>query len=125
MPNLGYFFKISLNIFTYLFYFAMSLSIAAIAKWQDKNIFVAILKSVKLFFKKIGVVIPIFFLFFLIASLIVFLICALLYTIAIYFNYISENLVNAIHAVVNVYSLYIIAGLYIGAQAKILESCNE
>ncbi|MBR3604466.1 MAG: hypothetical protein IKL52_00380 [Candidatus Gastranaerophilales bacterium] len=125
VPTLGYFFKISLNIFTYLFYFAMSLSIAAIAKWQDKNIFVAILKSVKLFFKKIGVVIPIFFLFFLIASLIVFLICALLYTIAIYFNYISENLVNAIHAVVNVYSLYIIAGLYIGAQAKILESCNE
>ena len=38
VPALGYFFKISLNIFTYLFYFAMSLSIAAIAKWQDKNI---------------------------------------------------------------------------------------
>lgn len=124
-PNLGYFFRICLNLFTYMFYFAMSLSIAAIAKWQDKNVVVAILKSVKIFFKKIGIVVPVFFLFFVIASAIVFLICALLYTIAIYFNYISENLVNSIHAIVNVYSLYIIAGLYIGAQIKLLESYDE
>ena len=125
IPGSGYFFRICLNLFTYIFYFAMSLSIAAIAKWQDKNIVAAILKSVKLFFKKIGIVIPVFFLFFVIASAVVFLICAGLYTIAIYFNYISENLVNSIHAIVNVYSLYVIAGLYIGAQIKLLESYDE
>lgn len=125
VPNLGYISKVCLNLFTYMFYFAMSLSIAAIAKWQDKNVVIAILKSIKLFFKKLGVVVPVFFIFFVIASAIVFLICALLYTIAIYFNYISEILVNSIHAVVNVYSLYIIAGLYIGAQVKILESYDD
>ena len=125
MPNFGYIFKICLNIFTYFFYFATSLSIAAIAKWQDRNIIVAILKSIKIFFKNIGKVVPVFFIFFIFASLIVFLICATLYAFAIYFNYIDENLANAIHTVVNAYSLYVITGLYIGAQAKFLEGYNE
>lgn len=125
VPVLGQTLVVALKIFTYFFYFATSLSLVAIVKWQDKNVIVAVLKSVKFFFKKLGTVIPVMFFFFVIASLLVFLICTSIYAVAIYFKFINESFIDATQAIVNVYSLYIVAGMYIGAQIKLLEGSDE
>ena len=125
IPALGAYLKIFLNIFTFLFYFAMSLSIASIVLYRNKNVFISILKGLKIFFKKILLTLPIFALIFLLAAIISYLSSTLLYAIFIYFNYLNENLVNSIHAIMNVYSLYVICGLYIGSQVAFLKGENE
>lgn len=125
IPNSAGIMKIVLNIFTYVFYFAMCLSVSSVVFWQDKNVFVAILKSVKVFFKKILYSVPIFSVLYLVATLVLFLFCSIIYTIAIKFGFINENLINSVHAVVNLYSLYVFAGFYIGAQVKLLEGNND
>ena len=117
--------KTLLNISTYIFYFAMCLSISSIVLWQDRNVFVAIAKSIKMFFKKILYTVPVFLVLFLIASLVTFAICSIIYAVAIKMQVININLINSVHAIVNLYSLYVFAGLYIGAQVKILEGKNE
>jgi hypothetical protein len=104
----------------------MSLSLVSFVKWQDKNVFVAIFKSIKFFFKKLKITIPVFLTFFLLASIIVFGTTALAYALYLYiFNAPNENFVSALHAVANLYSLYVFAGLYVGAQVKIIEGANE
>lgn len=123
--NSDIFLKIFLNIFTYFFYFSMSLSVASIVLWQDKNIFCAIFKGLKVFFKKILLIIPVILVVYLFAGIISYLGSTLLYAIFIYFNYLNENLVNSIHAIINVYSLYVICGFYIGYQVAILRGEND
>lgn len=125
IPNLDTFLKTFLNVFTYFFYFAMSFSIASIVLWQDESIFFAIFKGLKIFFKKIIFAIPIIALMYLFAAIMSYLGSTILYAILIYFNYLNENLVNSIHAIMNVYSLYVICGLYIGYQVAILRGENE
>lgn len=124
-PNTGIALKIILSIFTFIFYLSMSLSIVSISKWQNKNIFVAIFRGIKTFFKKIHLTLPIFLIVFAFGTIISYLICTLIYAILIYSNFINENIVNTIHAIVNVYSLYIICNFYIGLQANVLEGENE
>lgn len=125
IPNSDVFLKIFLNVFTYFFYFMMSFSIVSIVLWQDESIFFAIFKGLKIFFKKIIFAIPIIALMYLFAALISYLGSTLLYSIFIYSNYLNENLVNSIHAIMNVYSLYIICNLYIGFQVAFLKGENE
>ena len=125
IPDYGIYLKIFLNIFTFFYYFAMSLSIASIVLYRNKNVFISILKGLKIFFKKILLTLPIFALIFLLAAIISYLSSTLLYAIFIYFNYLNENLVNSIHAIMNVYSLYVICGLYIGSQVAFLKGENE
>lgn len=124
-PALTIFLKIGLNIFTALFYFAMSLSLASIVLWQDKNVFLAILKSIKTFFKKFAYTIILFAVVFFLATLVSYVFCTILYAFGLYFNFLDDNLVTSIHAIINVYSLYVIFGLYIGAQSSILKGENE
>lgn len=123
--NLAILFKIILNIFSYLFYFALSMSLASIVKWDKDNVIVAIFKSIKIFFKKIGLTILTFAFYFLFAKFLTFVICTIIYAIALYFNVLNETLANVIQMGVNLYSLYLIAGLYIASQVKILGIENE
>ena len=114
-----------LSIFTYLFYISMSLSVCGIVFYQKDNIFMAVIKSVKLFFKKISRSFPVFLVIFLAGILLVYIICTIIYSILIYFHFLNENLANSIYATINLYSLYLIAGLYIGAQINIIKEENE
>lgn len=118
--NLAIVFKIILNIFSCLFYFALSMSLASIVKWDKDNVIVAIFKSVKVFFKKSGLTILTFAFYFIFARILTFLICTIIYAFALYFNVLDEVLANVIQISVNLYPLYLIAGLYIGSQIKIL-----
>lgn len=125
VPDLGIYLKIFLNFFTFLFYFAMSLSIGSIVLLKNKNIFYAIFHGLKTFFKKIHLAIIIFAIIFFLAAVVSYLSCTLIYAICIYFKYLNENLVNSIQAIINVYSLYVICGLYIASQTSLLKGENE
>ena len=124
-PQFEQIFKIILNFFTFVFYFAMSLSISSIVKWQEKNVFIAILKSLKVFFKKFKYVVIVFFIIFSLATIISYVICTLIYAFGLYFNLLNMAMVNAIHAIVNICSLYVISTFYIGSQTAILKDENE
>lgn len=121
IPQSAQYIKICLNFFTYMFYFGMSLSIAAIANYQDKNAFFAILNSFKIFFKKLKYVIPVFSIFFLLSAIITFFFCTVLYAIAISYNFYFGDLASTIQVVMSAYSLHLIAGLSIGAQIAIIK----
>lgn len=125
VPNSASIMKMVLNIFTYIFYFAMCLSVSSIVFWQDKNVFVAVLKSIKVFFKKVLYSVPIFLVLYAIATAVLFVLCSIIYAIAIKLGFINENLINSVHAIINLYSLYVFAGFYIGAQVNILKGYNE
>lgn len=124
-PSATIVFKSLLNIFSYLFYFALSLSLASISKWNKDNVFVAIWKSIKVFFQKIGLVILTFAIYFILGKILTFIICTIFYAFTLYYNILDTVLVNTIQLVVNLYSLYLITGLYIGSQVKILGIENE
>ena len=113
------------GIFAMIFYFVMSLSLASIVKWQNKNVFVAILKSLKTFFVKIKYTLPLFLIIFILAVLITWVICTAIYAIFMFFNLLTYSLIDATHIIVNVCSLYIISGFYIGAQVLLLKDENE
>lgn len=117
--------KIFSNFFTYIFYFAMCLSVGAIAYYQEKNEFLAIVESFKIFFKKLKYIIPVFFVVFLLAFVLMFLICAILYGIAIYNGFLFKDLVSTIQVVVSIYSLHLIVGLSIGAQVSIIKNAEQ
>ncbi len=121
VPQIAIFLKIISNFFTYIFYFAMCLSVGTIAYFQEKNEFFALLETFKIFFKKLKYVIPVFFVVFLIAFILMILICAALYAIAIYFGFLTNALINTIQVVVSIYSLHLIVGLSIGAQVSIIK----
>ena len=58
--------------------------------------------------------------------MIVFAIFTPINAIYLYINNVqNENFASALHAVANLYSLYVFAGLYIGAQVKIVEGADE
>lgn len=124
-PFLEKYLKYIPNIFATIFYFVMSLSIAGIVKWQNKNIFIAVLKSLKTFFVKIKYTLPIFLIIFLLAGFITWAICAIIYAIFMYFSLLTYSLIDAIHTIINVCSLYAISGIYIGAQVLLLKDENE
>ena len=119
------FLNISLNVFTGLFYLAMSLSIVSICKWNDINSIIAVVKSLKIFFKKFNFTAPLFIIMFALRALITYIICVILYAILLKIGILNENLVVSIQTMVNVYSLYIISGFYIGAQVSILKRIEE
>lgn len=119
-PAYAVVFKMLLNVLSCIFYFAFSLSLASIVKWSEKNIFVALLNGIKTFLSKIGLVILVVSACYLLAKIIAFLLCTIIYAIAIYFNFIDEAFAFVVQTAVNFYSLYIIAALYIGAQIKVL-----
>ena len=121
MPQSAIFLKIASNFFTYIFYFAMCLSVGTIAYFQEKNEFFALLETFKIFFKKLKYIVPVFFVVFLIAFILMILICATLYAIAIYFGFLTNALISTIQVVVNIYSLHLIVGLSIGAQVSIIK----
>lgn len=123
--NLAIVFKIILNIFSYLFYFALSMSLASIIKWDKDNVIVAIFKSIKVFFQKSGLTILTFGFYFVFAKILTFILCTIVYAIALYFNVLDEVLANVIQMAINLYSLYLVAGLYIGSQVKILGNEDE
>lgn len=125
IPSLEKFIKYIPNIFAAIFYFVMSLSVASIVKWQNKNVFLAVLKSLKVFFKKIIYSLPLFLVIFICAGIITWLFCTILFAIFMYFNVLTYSLIDAIHTIINTCSLYIISGFYIGAQVKLLEGENE
>ena len=125
VPSLEKVLKYIPNIFATIFYFVMSLSIASIVKWQNKNIFCAVLKSLKVFFVKIKYTLPIFLVIFLVAGFITWASCAIIYAIFMYFSLLTYGLIDSIHTIVNVCSLYVISGLYIGAQVLLLKDENE
>lgn len=124
-PSLEKILKYIPNIFATIFYFVMSLSIVGIVKWQNKNIFVAILKSLKVFFIKIKYTLPLFLIIFLIAGFITWASCAIIYAIFMYFSLLTYELIEAIHTIINVCSLYVISGIYIGTQVLLLKGENE
>ena len=107
------------SIFTFVFYIAMSLSVVSIVKWQNENVFVAVFKSLKSFFKS-KYAFFVFLLVFLCATLISYLSCTLIYAICLYFNFVNPMFFDVVHAIVNVCSLYVIANFYIGSQITIL-----
>jgi len=124
IPTLGMFLKIFLAVFTFVFYISMSLSLTSIVKWQDKNIFCALFKGLKTFFKKIHFSLPLFLLIFGIGALLSWIFCVIAYTILIYAQLLNDDIINTIHAVSNIYSLYVICGLYISFQIAILKDVD-
>lgn len=122
LPQSAVYLKIASNFFTYIFYFAMCLSVGTIAYFQEKNEFFALLETFKIFFKKLKYIIPVFFVVFFIAFILMILICALLYAVALYYGFLSNNLINTIQVVVSIYSLHFIVGLSIGAQVSIIKN---
>jgi len=118
-------FKALLNIFSYLFYFALSLSLASIVKWSEDIPFVSIFKSLKVFLNKVGLVILVFAFYFITAKFLTFIACTIIYAFCLYYRILDGTLMDVIHRVVNLYSLYVIAGLYIGSQVKILGIEND
>ena len=124
-PNYTVIFQILMKVLTYLYYISLSLSIAGIAYWNDKNVFVAIFKSIKLFYKKFLLVLPVFMIFYAVFLLLSFLLCVIFYAIGLYFNFLTEQLKNAFDAVINIYALFIIINLYLGIQIGTIEETNE
>ena len=125
VPSIEKVLKYIPNIFATIFYVVMSLSIVSVVKWQNKNIFVAVLKSLKVFFVKIKYTLPLFVLIFLCTGVIAWATCTLIYAILMYFGVLTYSLIDAIHIIVNACSLYVISGFYIGAQVLMLKDENE
>ena len=124
VPSLEKVLKYVVNIFAAIFYFVMSLSLASIVKWQNKNIFIAVLKSLKIFFVKIKYTLPLFLVIFLIAAFITWASCEVIYAIFMYFGLLTCSLINVIYTITNVCSLYVISGVYIGTQVLLLKDEN-
>ena len=83
LPDYGIIFKILLNILSWSFYFSITLSLASVVKWSEKNIFAAIWNGVKVFSKNLGMVILIFSIYFILSKILTFVFCTIIYSIAI------------------------------------------
>lgn len=125
VPNSAQILSIVSSVFSIIFYFLLCLSIASIVFWQDKKNIIAILKSIKVVFKKTHYALPLFSIIFIIASLILFLIMTAVTLINFYTNIFTNSTMNTIQTVANVYTLYLISGFYIGIQSEILKSSNQ
>ena len=81
--------------------------------------------SIFALFSSFSGLLPLFLLIFGIGALLSWIFCVIAYTILIYIQLLNDDIINTIHAVSNVYSLYVICGIYIGFQISILKDINE
>ena len=110
-----------LFILTVIFYISMSLSLAGIVFWQEKNSTFAVLNSLKLFFKKFLIAFPVFLLFYITGYLITFVLFVILNTALLLSGYFTNFLGEILYNILIIYPLYFIAPFYIGAQAAIID----
>ena len=104
------------SIFSIIFYVSLSFSMVKISQ-QNKNMFVAVMDSIKLFFKKFLYTFPLILIVYLVAFIFKFIILVLLvYLFSFFKNLFLVQTVEFLDSVLSLYSIYFFATLYLGAQ---------
>ena len=123
--NLSKVFMRCVNIFSIVFYISMSLALVEIAR-QKANNFVAVLKSIKFFFKNIFYTLPLFFIVYVLAFVLKFIVLALVIYVFWHLKvlFVINNL-NFLDSILSVLSIYFYAVLYLGVQLNLVKNLER
>ena len=117
--------QIIVNIFSIVFYISLSFALVEIAK-QKKNMFLAILNSIKIFFKNFLYTFPVLLIVYFIAFVIKFLIIAILaYVFFSLKAFLLIKSLNFFDSILSVLSIYFFATLYLGVQVNTVRKFEE
>ena len=124
-PDLTIVLQRIVNIFSIVFYFSLSFSIAEIAR-QKRNLFLSVFNSIKIFFKSFPYSLPLMIMVYIIAFALKFLIL----TICIYLFLVLKltsliQVVSFFDSILSVLSIYFFATLYLGVQVGIIRKTEE
>ncbi len=120
-PELTFVLQRIISIFSIIFYISLSFSLVKISQ-QNKNMFVAVLDSIKLFFKKIHYTFPSILIVYLVAYLLKFIILVIFVYVFSYFkNLFLIQTVEFLDSILSLYSIYFFAVLYLGFQVVLLK----
>ncbi len=121
LPDLTVFLQKTVSIFSIVFYLSLSYSLAMLVK-QKKNMFFAVIDSIKFFFKRFFYAFPLILIVYIVAFILkVILLAILIYLFSHFKNLFLIQTLDFFDAIFSLYSVYFFATLYFGVQVNLIK----